>query len=81
MWTPQYIKYTLIGKSLAPLVVYLIIYICSLIIYQYGFNDSCEKDESEEEKDHDESKEVSKDCDFFWQIEIFEKLDKNSAVI
>ena len=66
MWTPQYIKHTLIGKSLAPLVVYLIIYICSLIIYEYGFHDSCEKDESKEEKDdHDESKEVSRNGNFF----------------
>ena len=86
MWTPQYIKYTLIGKSLAPLIVYLIIYICTLIIYEYGFHDSCEKDESKEEKDHDdhddhdESKEVSKNDNFFWP-KIFEKFDKNFAVI
>ena len=83
MWTPQYIKYTLIGKSLAPLIVYLIIYICSLIIYEYGFHDSCEKDESKEEMDHDESKEemdhdeeVSKNDNFFWP-KIFEEFDKN----
>ena len=80
MWTPQYIKYTLIGKSLAPLIVYLIIYICSLIIYEYGFHDSCEKDEKEEEKDHDESKEVSKNDNIFWP-KIFEEFDKNFAVI
>ena len=66
MWTPQLFKHTLIGKSLAPLVVYLIIYICSLIIYEYGFHDSCKKDESKEEKDHDDSKEVSKNCNSFW---------------
>ena len=82
MWTPQYIKYTLIGKSLAPLIVYLIIYICTLIIYEYGFHDSCEKDESKEEKDHDdhEDEEVSKNDNFFWP-KIFEKFDKNFAVI
>ena len=59
MWTPQYIRYTLIGHSQLPLVVYLMIYICSLIIYEYGFHDSCEKDD-------DESKEVSKNDNFFW---------------
>ena len=41
--------------------MYLIINICSLIIYEYGFHDSCEKDESKEEKDDDESKDVSTD--------------------
>ena len=60
MWTPQYIKYTLIGKSLAPLVVYLIIYIFSLIIYEYGFYESCA-----EMAEDDVSKDVSKDCNFY----------------
>ena len=63
MWTPQYIRHTLIGHSLLPLVVYLIIYICSLIIYEYGFHDSCEK--------HDDD-DVSKNDNFsgrnFWRI-------------
>ena len=58
MWTPQYIRYTLIGHSLLPLVVFLKLYICSLIVYATMMNDSCEKDD-------DESKEVSKK-DFFW---------------
>ena len=54
MWTPQYIRHTLIGHSLLPLVVYLIIYICSLIIYEYGFHDSCEKhdDDGVSKNDH-----------------------------
>ena len=58
MWTPQYIRYTLIGHSLLPLVVFLILYICSLIVYATMMNDSCEKDD-------DESNEVSKK-DFFF---------------
>ena len=72
MWTPQYIRYTLIGHSLLPLVVFLIIYICSLIVYATMMQDSCEKDD-------DESKKVSKNDIFL--AKIFEEVHKNSGVI